>query len=238
MPSALKIALQDLLKSRKLQEDAPPLAGEDRRLAALPTGADAIDGLLRGGLPRGQLSEVHGPASSGRTALALGVVARCTARGALVAWVDPADALEPASAAEAGVALDHLLWLRGEAHGAPRVLMHAVSAMSTLIGSGLFEVVVLDLATVPAVQLRRLPGTTWLRLQRLLEDAPGAALLVADAHVATGPRGVSLALTPRGARWSGGSGPGRLLEGLSAEARTTHAGTLRAPAPLALRAPA
>jgi hypothetical protein len=132
--------------------------------------------------------------------------------------VDPADRLAPASAAAAGVDLGRLLWLRGVAPGRrPRGLPEAVSAVATLVGSGLFEVVVLDVAACTAHDLGRLPGSTWIRLQRMIADSPGALVLVAEAHVAQGPGGVSLALRPGCPRWSGAAGPGRLLRGLGAE---------------------
>jgi hypothetical protein len=231
MPSALKASLEDLLRARRLQAEAPPLRGEDRRLAPLPTGVAAVDALLHGGFPRGQVSEIHGAASSGRTGLALSLVAHTTKTGALAAWVDPADRLDPASAAAVGVDLARLLWLRGEGQG-PRALPAAVAAVATLLGSGLFEGIVLDLAEVPSHEIRRLPGATWIRLQRMIEDAPAALVLVADAHVAHGPGGVSLALRPDGVRWSGEPGPGRLLRALRAEARAGRL-TVRA-APLEL----
>ena len=218
MSSALKIALEDLLRARRLQAEAPPLRGEDRRLAPLPTGVASIDALLRGGFPRGQVSEVFGPASSGRTGLVLSAVARSTGAGALAGWVDAADHFDPASASAAGVDLARLLWLRGDG-GGPRALPDAVAAAATLVGSGLFEITVLDLAGVPSHDIRRLPGATWIRLQRMVENAPPALLLLADAHVAHGPAGVSLALSPSGTRWSGGPGPGRLLRALGTEAR-------------------
>jgi hypothetical protein len=213
---ALKDALEELLRARRLQAEAPPLRGEDRRLQPLAFGVAALDGLIAGGLPRGALSEVHGPASSGRTGLALALCARSTGRGALVAWVDPADRFDPASATETGMDLTRLLWLRG---GKAVGLQRSLSALGTVLGSGLFEVVALDLASVAADELRRLPNTSWHRLQRMIEDSPTALLLVASAHVACGPGGVSLALAPARAEWSGAPGPGRLLRGLSGEAR-------------------
>src|SRR5712691_8411828 len=147
MPSALKNALEDLLRARRLQADEPPLRGEDRRGRALATGIGPLDDLLYGGFPRGQVSEVHGTASSGRTALVLALVARLTRAGSLVAWVDPGDRLDPSSAAAAGIDLPRLLWLRGEGRSRDmRALSPAVSAVGTLLGSGLFEAVVLDLA--------------------------------------------------------------------------------------------
>ena len=230
MPTATKAALEDLLRTRRLQAEEPPLRGEDRR-SPVPTGIAPIDALLGGGIPRGQTSEIHGPASSGRTGLALGVVARLTRAGALAAWVDPADRLDPASAASAGADLARLLWLRGPREGAEAagVLVDAVAALATVLGSGLFEVVVFDLAGVPAGELRRLPGTTWVRLQRAVEATKTALVLLAEGHTAQGPGGISLGLGPSGPRWSGEPGPGRLLRGLAAQAVTGRYGVRRAP---------
>jgi hypothetical protein len=217
MPPATKAFLEELLRSRQLQAGAPPLRGEDRRLTPLPTGIPEVDGLLGGGFPRGRMTEVHGPASSGRTGLALGFLARTTRCGALAAWVDPADRLDPASAAVAGVDLARLLWLRGEPRDG-RALSDALAATGTLLGSGLFEAVGLDLAGVPDAELRRLPGATWIRLQRMVEETPAVLMLLARAHAA--PGSLALALEPTGPRWSGGPGPGRLLRGLAAQALT------------------
>ena len=91
---------------------APPLRGEDRR-RPLSTGIGELDALLDGGFPRGQLSEIHGPASSGRTGVLLALLARTTRAGALAALVDPLDRFDPGSAAAAGIDLSRLLWLRG-----------------------------------------------------------------------------------------------------------------------------
>ena len=217
MGSALKAALEDLLKERKLAREAPPLRGE-RRLSPLATGCAELDLRLGGGFPRGRLSEAFGPASSGRTGLALAALARVTGGGALAALVDPLDGFDPASAAAAGADLARLFWLRGERRS-PRALPEATAATVTLLGSGLFDLVTLDLAGFPSRELRRLPSTTWIRLQRTVEETTAALLLLAGEHVAKGPGGVSLALTPGGPRWSG-AGPGRLLGGLNAEARS------------------
>lgn len=213
--SPLKSALEELLKAHRLQADAPPLRGE-KRFSPIPTGIAAVDEITGGGLPRGQVSEVYGPPSSGRTGLALAALARTVRGGALAAWVDPSDRLDPVTAAESGVDLGRVLWLRGGA-GAPP-LARAVSATGTLLGSGLFELVVLDLAGASVPDVARLPHATWLRLQRMVETGPGALLLLAGAHVAHGPAGVSLALSPAAGHWAG-TGPGRLLTGLGVQAR-------------------
>jgi RecA/RadA recombinase len=75
------------------------------------SGVPAIDALT-GGLPRGCLTEVCGPASSGRTTLLLAALAAATRRGEFCVVVDASDALDPQSAAAAGVDLERLLWVR------------------------------------------------------------------------------------------------------------------------------
>jgi len=75
------------------------------------SGIPALDALT-GGLPRGCLTEICGPASSGRTTLLLAALAAATRRGEFCAVVDASDALDPQSAGAAGVELDRLLWVR------------------------------------------------------------------------------------------------------------------------------
>jgi hypothetical protein len=74
-------------------------------------GIPALDALT-GGLPRGCLTEICGPASSGRTTVLLAALAAATRRGEFCVVVDASDALDPYSAAAAGVELDRLLWVR------------------------------------------------------------------------------------------------------------------------------
>jgi RecA/RadA recombinase len=221
-PAERKRALEDLLRARRLQADAPPLRGEDRRRRALATGIAEVDALLDGGFPCGALSEIHGPASSGRTGALLGLLARTTGRGALAVLVDPLDRLDPSSASAAGVDLPRLLWLRGRRSApeepSPKTLADATAAVATLASSGLFDVVALDLAGASR-ERRCLPPATWLRLQRLVEDTATAVVLVAEEHVACGPGGAALALEPVALRWTGPPGPARLLKTLAARAR-------------------
>ena len=75
------------------------------------SGISALDALT-GGLPRGCLTEICGPASSGRTTVLLATLAAATRRGEYCALIDVSDALDPHSAEAAGVDLDRLLWVR------------------------------------------------------------------------------------------------------------------------------
>src|SRR5947209_9674919 len=86
-------------------------------------GVSEIDGAT-GGLPRGCLTEIHGPPSSGRTSLLLAILAEATARQEVCALVDAEDSLDPLSAAECGMHLSRLLWIRC-GHNAEKALKAA-----------------------------------------------------------------------------------------------------------------
>ncbi len=116
-----KIALATLesaLRARKLDRTLttalPPLERVDPS-AYVPTGLPALDAHLRSGVPRGQMSEIVGPRSSGRTTLALQLLAAATRDGELVAFVDTFDRLDVASLVAAGADLSRVLWIRGQA---------------------------------------------------------------------------------------------------------------------------
>ena len=93
-----------------LQPAAPAQTIAHVRLEKSALGAPGVDG----GLPRGQLSEIVGPRSSGRTLLLHQVMAAATRRGELAALVDTLDQFDVGSAVSAGVDLDRLLWIRGQ----------------------------------------------------------------------------------------------------------------------------
>ncbi len=201
-----------------------------RRPLPLPTGLAPLDELLGGGLPEGRITELCG-ARGGRTAVALHAAARLTVQGRLVALVDGSDALDPRSAAAIGVDLQRLLWVRMP----PGKLAGASDA---LLRGGAFSLVILDLAALPP---RALPvGPAWVRLARAAESAR-ASLLVLNAHAGKGPgfcAAAALALS-RSRVAHTGRGPGRLLQGFSAEVELVHnkLGRPAATAQLEWRAP-
>jgi hypothetical protein len=229
---ATRADLEALLRERHLHAEAPPLRGTAPRALPLPTGVGPLDLALGGGLPRGQMSEAFGPVSSGRTGVAMGLLVGVTSRGGLAALVDPADRFDPASAHGAGIDLDRLLWVRGPGRSGSTGLSASTAAAARLVESGLFEIVVLDLVAHHDGELQRLPAATWLRLQRSVAHTRAVLLLLARHHVAHGPGGVSVALEPRGGRFRGANGSGRLLTGLAAEAVAGRNGFRRAPVEL------
>jgi hypothetical protein len=146
-------------------------AGRERRLA---TGVDAVDALLGGGFPRGRLSEVTGPSGSGRTALAFALAAAVTREGEVAAWIDAADALDPASLVAAGVAASRLLWVR-----APSSRDALLCTERLLLARG-FALVVLDLPDPRAATT-----AIWLRLARCA-SAGGAGFVLLGSEPCLG----------------------------------------------------
>lgn len=143
--------------------------------ARFPTGIADFDRLLGGGFPRGRLSEVAGPPSSGRTSLTLALLAGITRAGEVGALVDRADAFDPESAEAAGVHLDRLLWVRAPG------LRQALRSTERLLAAGGFALVVLDL-TDPGLQVA---PAAWPRLARA-SAAAHAALVVLSNRRAVG----------------------------------------------------
>jgi len=206
----LAAALRDL--GARVRRGAPPEAA----LPRCPTGLDAVDRLLGGGFPRGGLSEIAGPPSSGRTSLALALLAAATARGEMAALVDAADAFDPPSAEAAGVDLARLLWVR------PPGLAEALRSASHLLASRGFAAVVMDLAASGAraaapragraIAGRAAPevlgARTWLRLRQATAGTDTALVVVADARVAEGFADLALDLGPASVHFEGPAGPG------------------------------
>ena len=206
--------LEALLRARRLDRTIAA-AGEAPRFEPVPTGFAFLDQQAGGGFPRGELSEIAGPRSSGRATLVAGALGRVTGAGGLAALVDPLDQFDPASAAAAGVCLDRLLWVRGE--GEPR-LERGLKALNLVLQAGGFDLAVLEMGEVPHEAIKRLPFTTWFRLQRMLAGSRTACLLVGPGAIARSAGGLSVQLEGR-PRTAGG---GRLL-GLGIEARVLKA---------------
>lgn len=217
--------LESALRSRQLDRTlTTSLAPLDRADASALAATDlpALDAVLRGGLPRGQVSELAGPASSGRTTVLLQSLAAATERGEIAALVDTCDRLDVASAAAAGIDLDRLLWIRGRSPrgtvDTPPSLDRAVKALNLIVQAGGFGVVALDLADVPLAEIRRLPFTTWLRVQRTIEGSDTACVLIVPEPLARSAGGLTLTLAGR-TRWAGDSERSRRLVGADLRVR-------------------
>jgi hypothetical protein len=129
--------------------------------------------------PRGRITEITGPASSGRTTLLHSILAASTQAGEFVVVVDTNDAFDPCSAATAGVELSKLIWIRCNGN-----VEHAMRSADLVIHSGGFGVVAVDLAEAAEAGLNRIPATTWFRWRRAVEPTQTVLAIVAGRPLA------------------------------------------------------
>jgi hypothetical protein len=182
----------------------------------VPSGVREIDALT-GGFPRGCLTEVCGPASSGRTSVLLAALAAATQRQEVCALVDVSDAFNPLSAAAAGVNFERLLWVRCgmrlKKSGSPqrhrdteknkpieKPVEQALRVTDLLLQSGGFGLVIIDLGDTLLKMARRIPLTSWFRFQRAVEHT--ATVLFVISRVPCAQTCASLLLNVSGKKLS------------------------------------
>jgi recombination protein RecA len=179
------------------------------RPEVLSTGIDEVDAIT-GGIPRGCLSEIYGPASSGKTSILLTAIAAATRREETCVLIDASDSFDPESGAAAGVNFGKLLWVRcgnlssavGRRSSASNVsvddrrpktedfyikrnnnerrLEQVLKSTDLVLQSGGFGMVALDLAGIPEKFVRRIPLASWFRFQRAVEHTKTALLVVSE----------------------------------------------------------
>ena len=167
---ALKTALQEIEKQfgkgtvMKLGDDADKI-----NVQVIPTGFIQIDSALGvGGIPRGRITEIYGPESSGKTTLTLHIVAQAQKNGGIAAFIDAEHALDPVYAGNIGVDVDNLLLSQ------PDTGEQALEICETLVRSGCIDVVVIDsvAALVPRAEIEGEMGDSHVGLQaRLMSQA-------------------------------------------------------------------
>ena len=214
--------LESALRARKLDRTLTTAwsSSQSRDIASCTqTGVAALDECLRGGLPRGELSELAGARSSGRTTLLFQLFAAATRQGEIVASIDTFDRLDVASVVAAGVDLDRFLWIRGQAITRPpgsdtkTPIERALKALNLVLQAGGFSVVAIDLADVPTPVLKQVPFTTWMRIQRTIEGSTTACVLVVAEPLARSAGGLTLSLSGR-TKWTGAADRSRRLAGI------------------------
>jgi len=145
--------------------------GEDSiiKMEAIPTGSLSLNAAVGiGGVPRGRITEIYGPESSGKTTLALHVVAEAQKIGGYAAFIDAEHAMDPEYAKKLGVDIQNLLISQ------PDTGEQALDIAETLVRSGALDVIVIDsvAALVPKAELDGEMGDTHVGLQaRLMSQA-------------------------------------------------------------------
>ncbi len=167
---ALEHALADL--DKQYGKGAVIRMGSDaveRNIAVIPTGCLTLDAALGvGGIPRGRIVEIYGPESSGKTTVALHIVAEAQKAGGIAAFVDAEHALDPAYAKKLGVDIDELYVSQ------PDTGEQALEITEALVRSGALDVVVIDsvAALVPKAEIDGEMGDSFVGLQaRLMSQA-------------------------------------------------------------------
>lgn len=227
---AARAAVEALLREKKLDRtltSALPERLDEDAVASLDSAA--LDRGLAGGLPRGQVSEVVGPASSGRTSVAWAALAAATRRGESVAIIDTFDRFDPPTAHACGLDLSRLLWVRGQAIATTgalveRIVDRAIKSLNLVVQSGVCTLVVIDLIDVPATALRRLPAATWFRIERAIEGSDTAVLIVSALPVSRSSGGRSIVLgAEKRVSWHGEHDRARRVAGVRSRAAISAA---------------
>ena len=139
--------------------------------SVLHTGLSFLDQTAGGGLPKSAITELITPPGSAGSASLIHSLLRSAQRDRhFVALIDGSDSFDPGSSDNS--ALRHLLWVRC------RKAFDAIKAADFLLRDGNFPLVIVDLVLNPADELRKIPQTSWYRLQRLVEAVPTACLII------------------------------------------------------------
>jgi hypothetical protein len=175
----------------------------------LPVGILSFDSVF-GGIPRGAVTDIFGPASSGRTSLLFALLAQVTAHEEFCAVVDASDAFDPASASASGVSINRLLWIRcgGNAE-------HALKATDLLLQAGGFGIVAMDLGDIAPETARRISLASWYRLRRAVENTPSALVVVERTPLARPCASLAIECARNRIYWSGVPGCSQLLSGVA-----------------------
>lgn len=207
---------------------ASSIPSREAGASPLPTGLDAVDQLLGGGLPRGRLTELVGRKSGGRFSVVLAALASATSAGDAAALVDRGGHFDPQAALEAGVELERILWAR------PRRVKEALAAAEMLLATG-FPLVAVELGLPPLSGAP--PEAAWVRLARAAESEHAAFVLSTPYRVSGFAAGAVVRMDEGRPVWvGGGGGAPRLLTGKASRLflEREQRGSSRAGEPLSL----
>jgi hypothetical protein len=172
--------MRSALSKAEIESDIASRFGDAFKLHEKPPAETLSSGIvevdtLTGGIPRGAITEIFGPRSSGRTSLIYSLLAYATAHDEICALVDTSDVFAPATAASAEIDFDRLLWVRCASN-----LEHAFKATDLLLHAGGFGLVILDIGDVAAKDARRIISSWWYRFRRTVENRPTAIVVISE----------------------------------------------------------
>ena len=164
MSASKVVDLRKLLAARFPHPSSPPAT-------VLSTGVQFLDQTIGGGFPKSAITELIAPKlSAGSASLIHALLLSARRDQHFIALIDGADSFDPGSSDNS--ALRHLLWIRC------RKAFDAIKAADFLLRDGNFPLVIVDLVLNSPDELRKIPQTSWYRLQRLVEAVPTACLVM------------------------------------------------------------
>lgn len=168
------VARGKIVDLRKLLAERFPHAPMPIGTSRLITGLSFLDQAIDGGLPKGAITELISPRVSAGSASLIHALLRTVHRTRyFLALIDGRDSFDPSGSGGPGNAcLHHLLWIRCTK------ALDAIKAADLLLRDGNFPLVIVDLVFNPLEELAKTPQTSWYRLQRLVESAPTACLVL------------------------------------------------------------
>lgn len=197
------------MKSALLKRETPAdLAGRFKQLRpherqtaeTLLTGLAEFDNFA-GGIPRGCITEIAGPQSSGRTSFLLSTLSEATNSDESCALVDTNDSLDIVSASQSGIDLEKLLWIRCSGN-----VEHAFKAVDILLQGGGFGLITLDLGDVPVSYTSRIISSWWYRFRHTIEDTKTALIVIVQKSCARSAATMLLELNRTHSNWTSTSG--------------------------------
>ncbi len=166
----------------------------------MASGIATVDSVIAG-LPRGAITEIFGPPSSGRTSFMLSLLAHAAAHKEVCALIDTSDVFDPNSADEVQLDLDRLLWIRCAAN-----VEHAFKATDLLLQGGGFGLVLLDLGDIAGKDARRIISSWWYRFRRTVEKTPTVLVVIAADSCVRSCASLALELSRETDAWTSAAG--------------------------------
>lgn len=191
--SSLHKTLRDLQAEKQLSQDVLDLcAPEIKRVV--------------GGLPKGAITEVFGPVSSGKTTFVHAALASAVQAGEFCTLIDVAGSFDPVSANASGVDLRRLLWVRCCGR-----LENALQATDMLVHGGGWGLVALDLGDVAPAQIRKLPLSYWHRFRLAIQNTSTVLLVIEKEPFVRSCASVAIEMKAAKPVWSGSHPTFRVL---------------------------
>jgi hypothetical protein len=168
------VARGKIVDLRKLLTERFPHTPAPAATRRLITGLSFLDQVIGGGLPKGAITElISAQISAGSASLIHALLQAAHRNRYFLALIDGRDSFDPSASGRPGDGcLSYLLWVRCTK------ALEAIKAADLLLRDGNFPLVIVDLALNAPEELRKIPQTSWYRLQRLVESAPTACLVL------------------------------------------------------------